>query len=183
MWRAQRALACCLLAVVVSGCASRPVLRRWGVRGLGAAGAFALHEACHVALGAALGGDVRSDGMTLVFSNLSAGEHQAVAIAGNVCTGLLAEILVDTGAHRKSDLAWGAAAFHAGNSFGYAFRDAGDRAHWLSYGGSDAAWQAAHVVHATRIGGQLAWEAGVGGWVLGTLGVTASDTGEPLCEP
>jgi hypothetical protein len=176
--RAQRrAILCCLIALLLlgsSGCAANEgysaKIRRWSVRGIGAVGALALHEACHAALGAALGADISAQwegaGLNLGFANLSPGGHKAVAIIGNVCTGLLAEILVDTGQHKRSDLAWGAAAFHAGNAFGYSFAPYGDRAHWTGSGGSDAAWQSVHVLHASRIGAQLAWDAGVGSYVI-----------------
>jgi hypothetical protein len=162
-----------LLLFVGSGCASdqsfRARAKRWGVRGVGAVTSFALHEACHVAMGAALGGDVSArwdGGLVLGFSNLSPARHQAVAFAGSMCTGIAAELIVDFGWHEKSDVAWGMAAFHAVNSFGYAFSSGGDSQHWRESGGSTASWTSINALHGTRIGGQLAWDAGVGNWVV-----------------
>ena len=156
------------LALSLSGCAADTV-RSWALRGVGAVGALAVHEACHVALTAALGGETSLRGTTLVISGLSAGELQGVAWAGNACTGVLAEAILFTGAHRKSDLAWGATAFHAGNAFAYAFVPHGDRAMWLGQGGSDAAWKGAHIGHAAWTGARLLepWRPG------------PSDLGEP----
>lgn len=145
------ALALCL---ALSGCAADTV-RTWAVRSVGAVGALAVHEACHVALTAALGGETRLSGVTLLSSGLSPGELQGVAWAGNVCTGVLAETLLRTGAHRRSDLAWGAVAFHAGNAFAYAFVPYGDRAMWLGQGGSSGAWTGVHVGHAVWTGARL----------------------------
>lgn len=144
------------LALSLSGCAA-DTMRTWAVRGVGAVGALAVHEACHVALTAALGGETSLQGTTLIVSGLSAGELQGVAWAGNACTGVLAETLLLTGAHRKSDLAWGAVAFHAGNSLGYAFVPYGDREMWRGQGGSLGSWQGAHVGHAVWTGTRLLW--------------------------
>ena len=144
------------LALTLSGCAADTV-RTWAVRGIGAVGALAVHEACHVALTAALGGETILRGTTLRMSGLSAGELQGVAWAGNACTGILAETILLTGAHRRSNLAWGAVAFHAGNAMGYAFVPYGDRAMWLGQGGSNAAWQGAHIGHAAWTGARLLW--------------------------
>ena len=144
------------LALALSGCAADTV-RTWTVRGIGAVGALAVHEACHVALTAALGGETSLHGGTLVISGLSKGELRGVAWAGNACTGILAETILLTGAHRRSNLAWGATAFHAGNSLGYAFAPYGDRAMWTGQGGSLGAWQGAHIGHAILTGARLLW--------------------------
>ena len=144
------------LALTLSGCAADTV-RTWAVRGVGAVGALAVHEACHAALTAALGGKTSLQGTTLIVSGLSDGELRGVAWAGNACTGIMAETILLTGAHRKSDLAWGAAAFHAGNAMGYAFVPYGDRATWTDQGGSLGAWQGAHIGHAIWTGARLLW--------------------------
>jgi hypothetical protein len=163
------------LVVMVSaqGCATRDwrhTARSWAERGVGTVVAFGLHESCHLALGAALGADISSEmhwnGPHLLFGNLSDSEHRAVAVAGNTCTALAAEVVVDTGLHRKSDIAWGMAAFHSVNAMGYAFAGHGDSQHWRDFGGSGAAWQAMHATHATRIGAHLAWDAGLGTRVM-----------------
>jgi hypothetical protein len=157
----------------LSGCASLDTsdhfVARWGMRGAGALTSFALHEACHVALGAALGGSVeasfRAGSPYLEFSDLSRNEHQAVSVAGNACTGLAAEVIVDTSAHRKSNFAWGAAAFHAINAFGYAWSNSGDANYWEKSGGSRATWQALNATHSSRIGAQLAWDSDFGNYL------------------
>ena len=154
----------------MTGCANLggtgAFVRQWGVRGIGAVGAFALHEACHLAVGAALGADIsaefRENTLYLEFADLSPKEHQAVAIVGNACTGIAAEIIVDTGAHKKSDLAWGMAAFHSINVFGYAFSNSGDAEHWSGSGGSETTWKALNAIHASRIGTQLAYDSKYG---------------------
>jgi hypothetical protein len=157
----------------LTGCASldtsNSFVARWGMRGAGALGSFVLHEACHLAVGAALGADVnasfRGSSLYLEFSDLSANEHRAVAIVGNACTGLAAEVIVDTGSHRNSHFAWGAAAFHAVNSFGYAWSASGDSEYWKSSGGSRTTWQAMNATHSTRIGAQLAWDSDFGDYL------------------
>jgi hypothetical protein len=162
-----------MLAFGLSGCASLDTsdsfLTRWGMRGVGAIGAFALHEACHLAAGAALGADIdasyRNTGMHLQFSNVSPNEHQAIAIAGNACTGIAAEIIVDTGTHKTSNFGWGAAAFHSINVFGYAFSSHGDAEHWEDNGGTTQSWQAINATHSSRIGAQLAWDSEFGDYL------------------
>ncbi len=157
----------------LSGCAnldaSESFVARWGMRGVGALGAFALHEVCHVAMGAAFGADIkasiRQDSLYLEFSDLSPNENQAVAIAGNACTGIAAELIVDTGKHRNSNLAWGAAAFHSINAFGYAFSTHGDAEYWKGSGGSRTSWQVINATHSSRIGGQLAWDSEFGDYL------------------
>ena len=156
------------LSLTLSGCAA-DTMRSWAVRSVGAVGALAVHEACHVALTAALGGETSLHGTTLIMSGLSAGELKGVAWAGNACTAILAETLLLTGAHRKSDLAWGAVAFHAGNSLGYAFAPYGDRAMWTGEGGSLGAWQGAHIGHAIWTGARLLWPRRVAPPALGGL--------------
>ena len=127
------------------------------MRGAGALGSFVLHEACHLAVGAAFGADVgasfRGSSLYLEFGDLSQNEHQTVSI------------IVDTGAHRKSNLAWGAAAFHAINVFGYAWSPSGDAEYWEKSGGSKASWQAINATHSTRIGAQLAWDSRFGDYL------------------
>ncbi len=139
------------------------------MRGAGALGAFALHEACHLALGAALGAEIgssmRGGSLYLEFGDLSPNEHQAVSIAGNACTGIAAELIVDTGKHRESNLAWGAAAFHAFNAFGYAFSSSGDAEYWRGAGGSRTSWQIINATHSSRIGAQLAWDSELGNYL------------------
>jgi len=164
------ALAC---IAATTGCATgdwRHTARSWAERGGGALLAFGLHESCHLALGAAMGADISGEmhwnGPHLLFGNLSDAEHRAVAVAGNACTALAAEVVVDTGLHRKSDVAWGMAAFHSVNAFGYAFSSHGDSEHWRDFGGSSTAWQAMNATHASRIGAHLAWDAGLGTRVM-----------------
>ena len=167
----------------LTGCASLDTsdsfVTRWNMRGAGALGSFVLHEACHLAVGAAFGADVgasfRGSSLYLEFGDLSQNEHQTVSIIGNVCTGIAAEVIVDTGAHRKSNLAWGAAAFHAINVFGYAWSPSGDAEYWEKSGGSKASWQAINATHSTRIGAQLAWDSRFGDylkerWRMGPIG-------------
>ncbi len=162
----------CVLALVglLPGCASLDTsddfLARWSLRGLGAIGALALHEACHVVTGRAFGGSVdaswRGAGPYLEFSDLTTKEHQAVSIMGNACTGLAAELIVDTGQHRKSNFAWGAAAFHAINAFGYAFSHEGDAQYWEDSGGTRESWQLINAGHSSRVGAHLAWDSELG---------------------
>lgn len=139
------------------------------MRGAGALGAFALHEVCHLAVGAAFGADIdasfRGGGMALQFSNISSNEHQAVALAGNACTGIAAEVIVDTGTHKKSNFGWGAAAFHSINVFGYAFSNHGDAEHWEEFGGTTESWQVINATHSSRIGAQLAWDSDLGDYL------------------
>ncbi len=164
-------LGCVLVLVgLLPGCAhldaSDDLLTRWSLRGLGAMGAFALHEACHLAAGRAFGGSVdaswRSAGPYLEFSDLTTKQHRAVSIMGNTCTGLAAELIVDTGRHKKSNLAWGAAAFHAINAFGYAFSREGDAQYWEDSGGTRESWQLINAGHSSRIGAHLAWDSRLG---------------------
>ncbi len=175
--RSRPALSCALivlLSLASLACATsgpwQTRAKRWGVRGLGAVLALGLHEVCHVALGAALGADInagwRGAGLHLQFSNLSTAEDRSVAMIGNACTGLAAEIIVDTRLHKRSQLAWGAAAFHAMNAVGYSFADTGDASYWSDEGGSKATWAALNATHGSRIAGQLAWEAGIGNYVI-----------------
>ena len=132
-------------------------------------GAFALHEVCHLAVGAAFGARVdasfRHNSLFLEFSDLTSNQHQTVAIAGNVCTGIAAEVIVDTGSHRISNLAWGAATFHSINAFGYAFANDGDAEHWQESGGSTTSWQVINATHSSRIGAQLAWDSEIGDYL------------------
>ncbi|MBW2389140.1 MAG: hypothetical protein JRG89_11970 [Deltaproteobacteria bacterium] len=162
-----------VLACGLPGCASLDAsdsfVARWGMRGAGALGAFALHEVCHLAAGAAFGADieasVRRSALHLEFSDISSNEHQVVALAGNACTGIAAEIIVDTGKHKKSNLGWGAAAFHSINVFGYAFSKQGDAEHWEGSGGSTTSWQVINATHSSRIGAQLAWDSEIGDYL------------------
>lgn len=168
-----RILLAIALIGALPGCAnldtSDSFAARWAMRGAGALGSFALHEACHLALGAALGADIdssfRGSSLYLEFGGLSPKEDQAVAIMGNMCTGLAAEVIVDTGKHRKSNFAWGAAAFHAINAFGYAWSPSGDAKYWETSGGSRASWQAVNASHSARIGAQLAWDSDFGDYL------------------
>lgn len=162
-----------VLACGLSGCASLDAsdsfVARWGMRGAGALGAFALHEVCHLAMGAAFGADieasVRRSALHLEFSDISSKQHQVVALAGNACTGIAAEIIVDTGKHKRSNLGWGAAAFHSINVFGYAFSNQGDAEHWEGSGGSTTSWQVINATHSSRIGAQLAWDSEIGDYL------------------
>ncbi|KKK74310.1 hypothetical protein LCGC14_2885060 [marine sediment metagenome] len=157
----------CITAALIalSGCAARQGPRhpftKWGVRVLGAVAAFTLHEGCHLTLGAVLGGNVnvRSPGVEfdLRFSNLSDPEHRAVAIAGNACTGIAAEIILWTDLQEHSDLAWGMVLFHAMNAWGYAFQDGGDRKHWESAGGNVTTWQVLHASHGALVAARLVY--------------------------
>lgn len=136
------------------------------MRGAGALGAFALHEICHASVGAAFGADIeasfRRGNLFLEFGDISQKEHQIVSIAGNACTGIAAEIIVDTGKHKKSNFAWGAAAFHSVNAFSYAFSKHGDAEYWQDSGGTGQSWQVINATHSSRIGVQLAWDSKLG---------------------
>ncbi len=142
---------------------------------IGAAGSFALHEACHLAVGKALGAKIstrnpKSFGFasTLVFGGLSDNEDQVVAISGNACTGILAEIIVRTRAYKKSDLAWGAAAFHTFNAFAYAGSTRGDAKYWVHNGGRRDSWQILLYSHSSRVGLALAVDSKWGQRILGS---------------
>lgn len=139
----------CLLTI---SCASS---QKWAIRGAGAALGLGIHEACHLALGAAFGAQIKTSGPTLEFSGLSDSEGRAVAIIGNACTGLSSEIILFMELDQSSDIAWGIVAFHSLNSFGYAWRDGGDRAHWEDRGGDLFAWQAVHSLHGLSTGARL----------------------------
>ncbi len=122
---------------------------------LGVVGAFVVHEGCHFGTVAAFGGKTRVgswDGMgpTLWTRGMSDRGHRATAIAGNVCTGILAELIIANGWHRKSRLAWGAVAFHSFNAVAYGASDVGDARHWRGSGGSEATWSGVHYGHAAR---------------------------------
>ncbi len=103
--------------------------------------------------------------MNLEFSDISPNEHLAVALAGNACTGIAAEVIVDTGKHKKSNLGWGMAAFHSINAFGLAFSNHGDAEHWKGFGGSTTSWQVINATHSSRIGAQLAWDSELGDYL------------------
>jgi hypothetical protein len=172
-----------VLALLQVGCATNDgwklKAKRWGKRGVGALGSYVLHEACHLAVGAAFGADIRADfngrGLNLTFSDISNTGHRVVAVAGNVCTGVAAELILYKGWHEMSDVAWGMAAFHASNSFGYAFANDGDASHWTDAGGSKAVWQSVHAIHGARVGAHLAWDAGLGDYVLRRWGSPPPD--------
>ena len=139
------------------------------MRGIGALGAFALHEVCHVSVGAAFGADIeasyRRGSLFLEFGDLTQNQHQAVSSAGNACTGIAAELIVDTRTHKKSNLAWGAAVFHSINAFGYAFSKHGDAEYWQDSGGTQTSWQVINATHSSRIGAQLAWDSELGDYL------------------
>ncbi len=168
--RRLRALCVLTLIALLPGCAhmdqSDEIFTRWSVRGAGAVASFALHEVCHIVVGQAMGANVqgswRGMGPHLEFSGLSRREHQTVSIMGNACTGIAAEWIVDTGSHKRSNFAWGAAAFHAVNAFGYAFSNHGDAEYWEDSGGSREAWQLINAGHSSRIGAHLAWDSEAG---------------------
>lgn len=169
---ARKLLLVSLLACVVllPGCkhmdGSDEFLSRWTMRGVGAVASFALHEVCHIVAGQAMGAnvDVSWEGMGpyLEFSELSRREHQTVSIIGNACTGAAAELIVDTGKHKTSNFAWGAAAFHAVNAFGYAFSHEGDAEYWEDSGGTRESWQLINAGHSSRIAAHLAWDSPAG---------------------
>jgi hypothetical protein len=168
--RAAVRVAAAVLVAILSGCATsgqRPGIdyRGWAMRSLGGLAGYALHEACHLALGAIFGANIRSRwgsrGLVLGFDDLSDSEHRAVAFVGNACTGLAAEIIVDTGSHKRSDFLQGVAAFHAINVFGYAFSKHGDSEYFRNHGGSSTVWKTVNAAHASRIGAQLVWDAGL----------------------
>lgn len=180
----------CVLAwmVLLPGCAhmdgSDEFFTRWSVRGAGALASFALHEACHIVVGQAMGARVdarwEGSGPYLEFSELSRREHQAVSIVGNACTGLAAEWIVDTGRHKRSNFAWGAAAFHAANAFGYAFSHEGDAQYWEDSGGTREAWQIINAGHSSRIAAQLAWDSEAGQYLRKNWRFGAPESGGPL---
>ena len=178
------------LLVLLPGCThldrSDDFLARWAMRGAGAVGAFALHEACHVATGKAFGAEVdgswRGSGPYLEFSGLTPKQHQTVSIMGNACTGIAAELIVDTGRHKKSNFAWGAAAFHAFNAFGYAFSHEGDAEYWEDSGGTRESWQLINAGHATRIGAHLAWDSEPGMWLRKRWRIAPAPTAPFLAE-
>lgn len=151
---------------ILAGCAtsrsSPDFTRRWALRGLGGLSGFALHEVCHLALGAILGSEIgvswKGAGINLSFGDISGSQHRAVAFIGNACTGLVAEIVVDTGSHKQSHFLQGLAGFHAINTFGYAFSDHGDAEHFTNSGGKQSTWIAVNAVHSSRIATQLGWD-------------------------
>jgi hypothetical protein len=175
--RSPRPLLVCLpLLILVGlgppGCATTEIrhhLRTWSVRGLGALGSFALHEGCHFAAAYASGGSARFEadaGWFMVRAEgLSRSGYRGVAVAGNLCTGVVAEAIVDTGSHKRSDLAWGAAAFHAVNVFGHGVGQSADREFYRDMGGDDEVWQALTISHSTRIGLHLAWDSSPGAFL------------------
>ena len=137
------------------------------LRASGFALGLALHEACHIGAGKAMGARVRlgdPSGIyqipTLLFGGLSEREDRIVAAAGNGCTAIAAEAIVRSRLHRRSNIAWGLALFHAWNAAGYAFAENGDAEYWEHNGGSVRGWQLAHTLHAARIGNALATDAG-----------------------
>jgi len=139
-------------------------VQKWGKRGAGALGAFVLHEACHLAVGTALGNKPPKikgygDGITprMIWYDVGDRDARMIAFAGNACTGILAEILMDTGATRKSDLAWGAAAFHGVNAIGYSVTTTGDAEWFQDSGGSGDVWFWVNSLHGTRTIAQLLW--------------------------
>ncbi len=142
-----------LLLLLCIGCASfKPV--PWALRGVGAVAAFALHEGCHLALGAAFGADFelgwRGAGPNIEWTGLEGSEQKAVAFIGNACTGLAAEYVVNTDAKKKpfwQGVAW----FHALNAFGYAFVPWGDASHFYDAGGSKVTWMSVNAGHALRV--------------------------------
>lgn len=158
---------------LLPGCAnldtSKSFAAKWTMRGAGAMGAFVLHEVCHIAVGAAFGAKIdasfRHSNLYLEFGGLSPNQHQAVSIAGNACTGIAAELIVDTRAHKKSNAAWGAAAYHSVNAFGYAFSKHGDADYWKTSGGTTTSWQVINATHSSRIGAQLAWDSELGDYL------------------
>jgi hypothetical protein len=163
-----------LLVLNGMGCATheswKTRAKRWGLRGVGGVVAYAVHEGCHLALGAAVGADIsaRFEGTRLIlgFSDISPAAHQGVAFAGMACTGIVSELLVDFGKHKTNDIAWGFAAFHAFNSLGYAFAGHGDARHFQGAGGSQATWMTIHSLHGARIAGQLGWDSAIGDYVI-----------------
>lgn len=166
------AVAIALLGLM-PGCAnldkSNSFAAKWTMRGAGAMGAFVLHEVCHIAVGAAFGAkidaSIRRNNLYLEFGDLSPNQHQAVSIAGNACTGIAAELIVDTRAHKKSNAAWGVAAYHSVNAFSYAFSKHGDADYWKSSGGTATSWQVINATHSSRIGAQLAWDSEFGDYL------------------
>ncbi len=162
-----------IFVVLLPGCAhmdqSDDFFTRWSVRGAGALASFALHEACHIVVGQAMGAQVdaswQGTGPYLEFSGLSRREHQTVSIMGNACTGIAAELVVDTGKHKTSNFAWGAAAFHAVNAFGYAFSNEGDAKYWEDSGGTRESWQLINAGHSSRIAAHLAWDSSAGNYL------------------
>jgi hypothetical protein len=179
------------LVALLPGCAhidqSDEFFTRWGVRGAGALASFALHELCHIAMGQAMGAHIdaswQGTGPYLEFEGLSRKEHQTISIMGNACTGLAAELIVDTGKHKTSNLAWGAAAFHAVNAFGYAFSNEGDAKYWEDSGGTRESWQLINAGHSSRIAAHLAWDSPAGEYLRERWRFGKPEFDGPLDQP
>ncbi len=120
------------------------------LKATGAALSFTLHEACHFATTAAFGGKARfREGSVYAWGTSKRG-HRASAIAGGVCTGILAELIIAKRWHKKSHVAWGALAFHTGNVIGYGTVNYGDAGNWVDLGGKRSTWRAVHYFHGSR---------------------------------
>lgn len=116
----------------------------------GAVLSLALHEGCHFGTTAAFGGRTRVRGVTLYSHGISDRGHRVTALSGNVCTGVLSELIITKGWHRKSHLAWGAVAFHSVTVLMYGTVRFGDTNHWTSHGGNRPAWKTTHYLHGGR---------------------------------
>ena len=143
------------------------MIRMVALRGIGVVAGLGIHEGCHLATGKAMGArfstrpNPNGPLPVLIFSGLEDRQDRVVAVAGNGCTAIAAELIVATGLHRKSDLLWGIALFHAWNAHAYAFVEGGDATYWSSNGGNVRTWQTLHTLHAARIGNALARDAGL----------------------
>ena len=153
-------------SLALTGCATSGLspgfAQRWSLRSLGGLAGFALHEVCHLGLGAILGSKMgvgwEGAGLNVSFGDISDSQHRAVAFIGNACTGLAAEVVVNTGTHKRSHFYQGLAGFHAINTFGYAFSSHGDAEHFADSGGSQSTWIAVNALHGSRIATQLGWD-------------------------
>jgi hypothetical protein len=116
----------------------------------GAVLALALHESCHVGVTAAFGGYTRVRGVTFYSYDISDRGHRTSSVSGGVCTGVLSELIIAKGWHRKSHLAWGAVAFHSVTTIMYGAVRFGDAEHWTVTGGNKPMWKTGHYLHGGR---------------------------------
>ena len=139
--------------------------KKWGMRGLGVAGSFVLHEACHLATGAMFGAKISAHNdpgalflPQLEFRGLKSRQDRAVAISGLACTAISAEFIMGRKLHKRNDFAWGMLATHAVNAGSYAFSSGGDAEYWTWAGGSRNDWRIPFASHSARSGAVLLWD-------------------------
>ncbi len=164
MKRILAAVVTCLLLIASPAQADwKDTTKRWGLRAVGVVASFAVHEACHLAMGAALGARISTqndpNGLmpVLIFKGLNKRGNRAVAMSGMACTMGVSELFIRKRWHTK-DVGWGFVAGHAVNSAGYAFSNDGDALYFRESGGNTNLWKSALSLHAVRSGVALAIE-------------------------